>query len=1174
MRALFKIPRSPPPTVKNPKDWTPVFIDFIKQCLIKDYDKRPTPRELLKHPFIAQAPSDCGPVQYKLRNLLVTLHGRMQPRMPSRIPIATTKRGKLKTNRKLKPEHTYGDDLAALEILDESIIVDHLYNRYIKGQIYTYVGDILIAVNPFCAQEIYTDNVRKDYFGCAKADNPPHVFGISDSVYHSLLQLGQNQCVVISGESGSGKTENAKHLIQHLANLGRSVNKNLEQKILTINPIMEAFGNAKTGINDNSSRFGKYLEMLFATNGKVIGAKLSEYLLEKGRVVSQAASERNFHVLYYIYDGLGRNENQPDDSYHLRPTHRHRYLGGYAGDNISLVSAHREHFMVLHKSLNTLGFKMQDLTSMYRILAAVLHLGDVQFITKEVKHMPDKSVVSNLPTLETVGKLLGVEISELRDALTSEMVVTRGETILKSHTVSESRNVRDSLAKALYGRLFDWIVNKINQLLNPNNTAEHDALTIGILDIFGFENFAQNSFEQLCINITNEQLQYYFNHSVFTWEQKEYAEEGLDWIPIMFCDNRPILDLFLSKPVGLLALLDEESRFPKASDHSLAEKFHHNVKSPYYHRNKMDAMRFSVEHYAGKIEYDVHGFLEKNRDYLATDIIQLMRTSEVPLLRTLFQNPLTKTGNLYEAVAFSDRSAINVNNSSSINVVGSVGLMHPKFNEPKNMNNYNKRLRTLASQTRAQQSLSTYFRYSLMDLLTKIVSSTPHFIRCIKPNDQKLPNFFCTEKVRLQLLYTGVLETARIRREGFAFRIAFSEFVKRYHMLVSKHDEDYSLSAATCRKILQRLHLEGWAIGKTKVFLKYYHIDHLAKLIKRVLDAAIVIQSSVRRWIARKRYLDYLLLRHHCASVIQKAFRGWRIRKHYRVLLEEKLMRRNQARRHMSRKRPCISPPTNYVAEADSSVEFIKNQKQQKKGVLPRGPKRPRESVENAWPKSNMVQYVEPNFAGCGRSLSEDSSAGRLTSFQQTPSPAAEDTENARSKPNTRKEADASKRPRVRDVIAVFERSTVLSDSGSEGNRSRSQSWKRDMKPDHSIERLHPQRNPLRNLTNQHPQPVSPAEAQVADRKSRHSAKKGESRPPKTSQVQANSRPNNENNKNTAASIATIEEVIETETHNGNPTDFRKFLKKSNWNPGQTLSKSHVPVGQVDFRGVLRNNRK
>ncbi|XP_078083831.1 myosin-IIIb [Mustelus asterias] len=641
VKALFKIPRNPPPTLLYPEKWHTEFNHFISQCLIKDFEKRPSVSYLLKHPFINIAHGKGVTLQQQLANLI-----EVQQQ-------CSAKTSKQKNIRKSHMRASEGNsqkmtnDLVTLEILDEETIIYCLQTRYSELQIYTYVGDILIALNPFQDLPIYTPEFSKLYHGVKRCSNPPHIFATADAAYQGMVTFSKDQCIIISGESGAGKTESAHLIVQHLTYLGKANNRVLREKILQVNPLVEAFGNACTAINDNSSRFGKYLEMKFTPTGAVMGAKISEYLLEKSRVIQQPASEKNFHIFYYIYAGLYHQKKLAEYKLAENKPPR-RYIDNEKGTTMQDIltnNSYREQFEAIQHCFRIIGFTDEEVRSVYRVLAAILNTGNIEFAPIASKHQMDKSEIPDGESLENTSALLSIGSEEFQEALTSHCVVTRGETIIRTNTVDEASDVRDAMSKALYGRLFSWIVNRINTLLQPDKSIcdTETGMNVGILDIFGFENFKKNSFEQLCINIANEQIQFYFNQHIFALEQIEYQNEGIDATLVEYQDNRPILDMFLQKPMGLLSLLDEESRFPKASDQTLVDKFEDNLRSKYFWRPKGVELCFGIKHYAGKVFYDPCGFLEKNRDTLPADIVVVLRTSENKLLQHLFSSPLTKT---------------------------------------------------------------------------------------------------------------------------------------------------------------------------------------------------------------------------------------------------------------------------------------------------------------------------------------------------------------------------------------------------------------------------------------------------------------------------------------------------------------------------------------------------
>uniref|UniRef100_A0A3B5AIX9 non-specific serine/threonine protein kinase n=1 Tax=Stegastes partitus TaxID=144197 RepID=A0A3B5AIX9_9TELE len=916
MRALFKIPRNPPPTLHQPELWSDDFNDFICKCLIKDFELRPNVLDLLQHVFIKQIVGREKILQKQLIELIdlnqqigviekTSYHGKTDRSTDSndRHERIHTKKG---SHMKTQSDAEEVDDLATLEVLDENTVTEQLQSRYGRDQIYTYVGDILIAVNPFHKMEIYTPQNTKMYIGAKRTANPPHIFAVADIAYQSMVSYNTDQCVVISGESGAGKTESAHLLVQQLTVLGKANNRTLQEKILLVNSLVEAFGNACTVINDNSSRFGKYLEMKFTCGGTVVGAQISEYLLEKSRVIHQAIGERNFHIFYYIYAGLADRKKLAH--YKLSDSKTPKYLCNEhikLGPDIVSNTFYKEQFDAVEQCFKVIGFTLEELGSVYSTLAAILNSGDIEFSPVASEHQTDKSNISNISVLENVASLLRIRSDELQEALTSHCVVARGETIVRPNTVEKAVEVRDAMGKALYGRLFSWIVNRINTLLRPDSHLGEDdkGLNIGILDIFGFENFKKNSFEQLCINIANEQIQFYFNQHIFAWEQDEYLNEEVDARMIEYEDNRPLLDLFLQKPMGMLSLLDEESRFPQATDQTLVEKFEDNLKTKSFWRPKRVDLGFGIHHYAGKVIYNAAGFLAKNRETLPADIVLLLRSSENELIRKLVTHPLTKTGKsdhqllfnqvknevlarqeqeeslrmgvltLYSSFSFSE-----VMNMFPYSLLLSISTQMPFLTldpgEPGDTPSHPRETTNMRTQT-----VASYFRYSLMDLLSKMVAGQPHFVRCIKPNNDRHANKFDREKVLVQLRYTGVLETAKIRRQGYSHRILFANFIKRYYILAFHAHEEPAVTPETCAAILEKAKLENWAMGKTKVFLKYYHVEHLNLMVQQATQRVVLLQACVRGWLGAKRYRRILKEREQSALVLQSAYRGHKARK-------------------------------------------------------------------------------------------------------------------------------------------------------------------------------------------------------------------------------------------------------------------------------------------------------
>nr|XP_025850066.1 myosin-IIIb [Vulpes vulpes] len=873
--------QNPPPTLLHPEEWCEEFNHFISRCLIKDFEKRPSVTHLLDHPFIKGAHGKVLFLQKQLAKVLQdqkhqntvvkTRHERMHTRRPYHMENAE--------------KYCLEDDLVNLEVLDEDTIIRQLQKRYVDLLIYTYVGDILIALNPFQNLSIYSPQFSRLYHGVRRASNPPHIFASADAAYQCMVTFSKDQCIVISGESGSGKTESAHLIVQHLTFLGKANNQTLREKILQVNSLVEAFGNACTAINDNSSRFGKYLEMMFTPTGAVMGARISEYLLEKSRVIKQAVGEKNFHIFYYIYAGLYNQRKLSE--FRLPEEKPPRYIADGTGrviHDITSKESYRRQFEAIQHCFRIIGFTDKEVHSVYRILAGILNIGNIEFAAISSQHQTDKSEVPNAEALENAASVLCISPEELQEALISHCVVTRGETIIRANTVDRAADVRDAMSKSLYGRLFSWIVNRINTLLQPdkNICSADDGMNVGILDIFGFENFGRNSFEQLCINIANEQIQYYFNQHVFALEQMEYQNEGIDATLVMYEDNRPLLDMFLQKPLGLLALLDEESRFPQATDQTLVDKFEDNLRCKYFWRPKGVELCFGILHYAGKVLYDASGVLEKNKDTLPADVVVVLRTSENKLLQQLFSIPLTKTGNLAQTrarITAASRSLpphfstgrTKVSSRFVLKIMWTVDTLevirHPE--ETTNMK---------------RQTMASYFRYSLMDLLSKMVVGQPHFVRCIKPNDDREALKFSRESVLAQLRSTGILETVSIRRQGYSHRILFEEFVKRYYYLAFKAHETPFASKESCVAILEKCRLDHWVLGKTKVFLKYYHVEQLNLLLQEVIGRVVVLQAYAKGWLAARRYKRIREKREKGAIAVQSAWRGYDARKKFKKI--------------------------------------------------------------------------------------------------------------------------------------------------------------------------------------------------------------------------------------------------------------------------------------------------
>uniref|UniRef100_A0A8D2CS32 Unconventional myosin-IXa n=1 Tax=Sciurus vulgaris TaxID=55149 RepID=A0A8D2CS32_SCIVU len=543
-----------------------------------------------------------------------------------------------------QPQQKDFDDLCSLPDLNEKTLLENLRNRFKHEKIYTYVGSILIVINPFKFLPIYNPKYVKMYDNHQLGKLEPHIYAVADVAYHAMLQRKKNQCIVISGESGSGKTQSTNFLIHHLTALSqKGFASGVEQIILGAGPVLEAFGNAKTAHNNNSSRFGKFIQVNYQETGTVLGAYVEKYLLEKSRLVYQEHNERNYHVFYYLLAGASEEERL---AFHLKQPEEYHYLNqitkkplrqswdDYCYDcepDCFTVEGEdlRHDFERLQLAMEMVGFLPKTRRQIFSLLSAILHLGNICY--KKKTYRDDSIDICNPEVLPVVSELLEVKEEMLFEALVTRKTVTVGEKLILPYKLAEAVTVRNSMAKSLYSALFDWIVFRINHALLNSKDLERNTktLSIGVLDIFGFEDYENNSFEQFCINFANERLQHYFNQHIFKLEQEEYRTEGISWHNIDYIDNTCCINLISKKPTGLLHLLDEESNFPQATNQTLLDKFkHQHEENSYIEFPAVMEPAFIIKHYAGKVKYGVKDFREKNTDHMRPDIVALLRSSK------------------------------------------------------------------------------------------------------------------------------------------------------------------------------------------------------------------------------------------------------------------------------------------------------------------------------------------------------------------------------------------------------------------------------------------------------------------------------------------------------------------------------------------------------------------
>ncbi|KAG8507431.1 Unconventional myosin-IXa [Galemys pyrenaicus] len=531
-----------------------------------------------------------------------------------------------------QPQQKDFDDLCSLPDLNEKTLLENLRNRFKHEKIYTYVGSILIVINPFKFLPIYNPKYVKMYDNHQLGKLEPHIYAVADVAYHAMLQHKKNQCIVISGESGSGKTQSTNFLIHHLTALSqKGFASGVEQIILGAGPVLEAFGNAKTAHNNNSSRFGKFIQVNYQETGTVLGAYVEKYLLEKSRLVYQEHNERNYHVFYYLLAGASEEERL---AFHLKQPEEYHYLN----QDCFMVEGEdlRHDFERLQLAMEMVGFLPRTRRQIFSLISAILHLGNICY--KKKTYRDDSIDICNPEVLPVVSELLEVKEEMLFEALVTRKTVTVGEKLVLPYKLAEAVTVRNSMAKSLYSALFDWIVFRINHALLNSKDLEQNTktLSIGVLDIFGFEDYENNSFEQFCINFANERLQHYFNQHIFKLEQEEYRTEGISWHNIDYIDNTCCINLISKKPTGLLHLLDEESNFPQATNQTLLDKFkHQHEENSYIEFPAVMEPAFIIKHYAGKVKYGVKDFREKNTDHMRPDIVALLRSSKSAFISSM-----------------------------------------------------------------------------------------------------------------------------------------------------------------------------------------------------------------------------------------------------------------------------------------------------------------------------------------------------------------------------------------------------------------------------------------------------------------------------------------------------------------------------------------------------------
>ncbi|XP_074554432.1 myosin-10-like isoform X3 [Halichoeres trimaculatus] len=801
------------------------------------------------------------------------------------------------------PKFSKVEDMAELTCLNEASVLHNLKDRYYSGLIYTYSGLFCVVINPYKNLPIYSDNIIEMYRGKKRHEMPPHIYAISESAYRCMLQDREDQSILCTGESGAGKTENTKKVIQYLAHVASSHKGRkdhnippespkpvklqaqntvgeLERQLLQANPILESFGNAKTVKNDNSSRFGKFIRINFDVTGYIVGANIETYLLEKSRAIRQAKDERTFHIFYQLLAGAG--EHLKSDLL-LEGFNNYRFL---SNGNIPIPGQQdKDNFQETMEAMHIMSFGHEEILAMLKVVSSVLQFGNIIF--KKERNTDQASMPDNTAA-QKLCHLLGMNVMEFTRAILSPRIKVGRDYVQKAQTKEQADFAVEALAKATYERLFRWLVHRINKALD--RTKRQGASFIGILDIAGFEIFQLNSFEQMCINYTNEKLQQLFNHTMFILEQEEYQREGIEWSFIDFgLDLQPCIDLIErpANPPGVLALLDEECWFPKATDKTFVDKLiqeqgtHTKFQKPRQLKDKAD---FCIIHYAGKVDYKADEWLMKNMDPLNDNVATLLHQSTDKFVAELWKDEIQtiQRASFYDNVTSLDEPAVD-------RIVGLdqvAGMNETAFGA------------TYKTKKGMFRTVGQLYKESLTKLMATLRNTNPNFVRCIIPNHEKRAGKLEPHLVLDQLRCNGVLEGIRICRQGFPNRIVFQEFRQRYEILTPNAiPKGFMDGKQACERMIQALELDPnlFRIGQSKIFFRTGVLAHLEEERDlKITDIIIYFQSVCRGYLARKAFskkqqqLSALkVLQRNCAAYLKlRHWQWWRLFTKVKPLLQ------------------------------------------------------------------------------------------------------------------------------------------------------------------------------------------------------------------------------------------------------------------------------------------------
>ncbi|XP_067311929.1 myosin-9-like isoform X1 [Pseudorasbora parva] len=767
------------------------------------------------------------------------------------------------------PKFSKVEDMAELTCLNEASVLHNLKERYYSGLIYTYSGLFCVVINPYKNLPIYSEEIVEMYKGKKRHEMPPHIYAITDTAYRSMMQDREDQSILCTGESGAGKTENTKKVIQYLAHVASShktkkdqsssilSHGELEKQLLQANPILEAFGNAKTVKNDNSSRFGKFIRINFDVNGYIVGANIETYLLEKSRAIRQAKEERAFHMFYYMLTGAG---DKLRSELCLEGYNKYRFL---SNGNVTIPGQQdRDMYLETMEAMRIMSIAEEEQIGLLKVMSSVLQLGNMSF--KKERHS-DQASMPDDTAAQKVCHLMGMNVTDFTRAILSPRIKVGRDYVQKAQTQEQAEFAVEALAKATYERMFRWLVMRINKALDK--TKRQGASFIGILDIAGFEIFELNSFEQLCINYTNEKLQQLFNHTMFILEQEEYQREGIEWSFIDFgLDLQPCIELIEkpASPPGILALLDEECWFPKATDKSFVEKvLQEQGTHPKFHKPKKlkDEADFCIIHYAGKVDYKADEWLMKNMDPLNDNVATLLNQSTDKFVSELWKD---------------------VDRIVGLDKVAGMSELPGAFKTRKGM------FRTVGQ----------LYKEQLSKLMATLRNTNPNFVRCIIPNHEKKAGKLDPHLVLDQLRCNGVLEGIRICRQGFPNRIVFQEFRQRYEILTPNAiPKGFMDGKQACVLMIKALELDPnlFRIGQSKVFFRAGVLAHLEEeRDMKITDVIINFQAWCRGYVARKAFAKrqqqltaMRVIQRNCAAYLKlRNWQWWRLFTKVKPLLQ------------------------------------------------------------------------------------------------------------------------------------------------------------------------------------------------------------------------------------------------------------------------------------------------